>query len=73
MEQELELTLKEKIDRAIENEGRTQTWIVKKLNEKLPADDKITEVRFSMKKSDKEKFTETELKLLSKLLKTKFD
>lgn len=66
MESTLELTLAEIIDRG--KDGRTQTWIVEKLNERLPEGKKITEVKFSRKKSGKEDFTELELKALSKLL-----
>ena len=64
----IELTIGEKIDRA--KDGRTQTWIVGKLNELLPETEKISEVQFSRKKTGKENFTELELKNLSELLNT---
>jgi len=60
------LTLAERIDRA--KDGRTQTWVVSKLNELLPDDQKMTEVRFSRKKKGHEEFTEIELLALSEIL-----
>lgn len=60
------LTLEEKIDRA--KDGRTQTWIVGKLNDLLPDGEKITEVNFSRKKKGFEQFTQAELSALSKVL-----
>lgn len=68
MATKIELTIGEKIDRA--KDGRTQTWIVGKLNELLPDGEKISEVQFSRKKTGKEDFTELELKNLSELLNT---
>lgn len=62
----VELTLEERIDRA--RDGRTQTWVVNKLNEILPADEKITEVKFSRKKKGHEEFTETEMNALQEIL-----
>lgn len=62
------LTLGEKIDRA--KDGRTQTWIVGKLNEQLSDTEKISEVQFSRKKTGKEDFTETEIEILSEILNT---
>lgn len=62
----VELTLEERIDRA--RDGRTQTWVVGKLNELLPDDQKMTEVKFSRKKKGHEDFTEIELLALSEIL-----
>lgn len=68
MATKVKLTIGEQIDRA--KDGRTQTWIVSKLNELLPETDKISEVQFSRKKTGKDNFTELELKNLSELLNT---
>lgn len=57
------LTLSEKINRA--KDGRSQKWIVGKMNE---AGCKISEVQFSRKKEGDVDFTETELIVLSELL-----
>ena len=69
MEEKVELTISEKIDRA--KDGRTQKWIVAKMTEILGEEDKITEVQFSRKKAGDDSFSENELKALSKVLKTK--
>lgn len=69
MEEKVELTISEKIDRA--KDGRTQKWIVAKMCEILGEDNKITEVQFSRKKAGDDNFDENELKALSKILKTK--
>lgn len=68
MAENISLTLEEKIDRA--KDGRTQTWIVDKMNELLPDTERITEVRFSRKKTGKDQFTDLELKTLSEILNT---
>jgi hypothetical protein len=60
------LTLKEKIDRA--KDGRSQSWLVKKLSEKGV---KITEHSFSRKKNGYDKFTEQEINLIESILKVK--
>jgi len=68
MAENISLTLEEKIDRA--KDGLTQTWIVDKMNELLPDTERITEVRFSRKKTGKDQFTDLELKTLSEILNT---
>ena len=62
---EIELSLAEKLDRA--REGRTQTWIINKMNEAL-GEDKINEVQFSRKKLGNDTFTEKELQVLKQIL-----
>jgi len=60
------LTLGEKIDRAIESEGRKQVWIIARMNEK--GFDTITDTTFSQKKKGHKEFTELELTALSEIL-----
>lgn len=60
------LTLGEKIDRARVTEGRTQTWIIARMNEK--GFDTITDTTFSRKKKGHEDFSEEELKALEEIL-----
>ncbi len=67
MEEKLELTLEEKIDRA--RNGRSQTWIISKMNE---IGCELTDSKFSRKKKGHETFTEDELKALSTVLETEF-
>ncbi len=59
------LTVSEQIDRA--RDGRTQSWIVKKMNE---SGLQITEVSFSRKKKGFDEFTKDELLVLSAILNT---
>lgn len=61
----IKYTIGEQIDRA--KDGRTQTWIVNKMNE---SGIEITETQFSRKKKGHEKFTDEELKSLSEVLGT---
>lgn len=64
------LTLEEQIDRA--RDGRSQMWIVSKLQE---MGHNITEVQFTRKKKDSYKadfFTDVELTSLSQILNTDF-
>lgn len=61
------LTLSERINRAREKEGRNQTWIIKKMNERGC---EFTDTTFSRKKKGYEDFTEKELSILSELLLT---
>ena len=63
--QKTELSLCEQIERA--KNGRTQTWIVKQLNEKGIF---ITDVVFSRKKKESNgfKFEKSELDMLSEIL-----
>ncbi len=65
MATKLELTIGEKIDRA--KDGRSQTWIVSKMNE---MGCELNEVQFSRKKKGYDEFTEPELKILSEILST---
>jgi len=60
-----QLTLWEKIDRA--RDGRSQTWIVTKMNEKGC---NLTDTTFSRKKKGREIFTEKEIGILSEILST---
>lgn len=58
------LSVSEKIDRAMD--GRSQRWLVGKLNE---LGIKISEAKFSNKKTGRiDSFTKNELKVISKLL-----
>ena len=66
----LTLTLAEKIERSLD--GRKQNWVVNKLNEVLPDEDKITVVQFSNCKNGNNTFTEKQLAALSNLLGTSF-
>jgi hypothetical protein len=59
------LTIGEKIDRARELEGRTQTWVIAKLNENGC---KLNDVTFSRKKKGHVNFTQYELETLSTIL-----
>ena len=59
------LTIGEQIDRA--KDGRSQKWIVKKMND---ADIEISEVEFSNCKNGHSKFTEKALAKLSEILGT---
>lgn len=59
------LTLEEKINRA--KDGRTQSWIILKMNE---AGCDMTDFKFSRKKKGFDEFTEFEIKTLSKILST---
>lgn len=63
------LTIGEQIDRAILKEGRTQKWIVAKMNE---AGHCLNEVQFSNKKNGRETFEKDELDTLSTILGTTF-
>ena len=58
------LTLEQRIEKALD--GRTQTYIVKKLQEKGI---KINDVQFTRKKKGISNFNEEEIKELKKLLK----
>lgn len=62
------LTLGERIDRAIESEGRKQVWIIARMNEM--GFDTITDTTFSRKKKGHEEFKEEELTALSEILNT---
>lgn len=64
------LTLEERINRAIEAEGRKQTWIIARMNEM--GFDTITDTTFSRKKRGFEDFKEEELTALSEILNTDF-
>lgn len=59
------LTIGEKIDRARESDGRTQTWLIKQMNENGC---KLNDVTFSRKKKGHVDFTEHELETLSTIL-----
>jgi len=59
------LTIGEKIDRAREADGRTQTWVIAKMNENGC---KLTDVTFSRKKKGHEMFTQKELDTISTIL-----
>ncbi len=61
----MKFLLSEKIDRA--KDGRSQTWIVGKMQEKGI---KINDVQFSRKKKGNIPFTEEEIEFLSELLET---
>lgn len=63
---EIALSLAEKLDRA--REGRTQTWIINKMNEVLK--EKINEVQFSRKKLGNDTFTDREIQVLKEILPT---
>jgi hypothetical protein len=67
---EIILTIGEQIERS--RDGRTQKWIVSKMNDLLPEDEQVTEVDFSNKKNGHLSFTDKQLKALSKILKTTF-
>lgn len=58
------LTIAEKIDRA--KNGRTQLWIISKMNEILK--EPITDVKFSRKKLGVDEFTPEEIATLSTVL-----
>lgn len=64
MSEQIQLSLAEKLDRA--REGRTQTWIINKMNEVL--EEKINEVQFSRKKLGSGSFTDRELEVLKEIL-----
>lgn len=64
------LTLGERINRVRDAEGRTQTWIIARMNEM--GCDKITDTSFSRKKKGHEEFDEKELETLSEILNTDF-
>jgi hypothetical protein len=66
MAKTLKLTISEQIDRA--RDGRTQSWIIKKMNE---LGVKITDSQFSRKKKGFEKFTQEELDSLNKIINVK--
>jgi hypothetical protein len=57
------LTFAERVDRA--RDGRTQAWIVRKMQEHGCV---MSEVQFSRKKKGWDDFTEEELKALSEIL-----
>jgi len=59
----MELTLAERIDRA--RDGRTQSWIVKKMRERGVA---ISDSQFSRKKKGFENFTKEEIKVLKSII-----
>lgn len=59
----MKFLLSERIDRA--RDGRSQTWIVGKMNEMGIT---ISEPQFSRKKKGHEKFTEKELEALEEIL-----
>lgn len=70
MDSKLFLTLSEQIDRAKAKEGRSQTWIIKKMVENGI---EMTNVKFSRKKLasyPNDLFTEKELQILSQILNT---
>lgn len=58
-------SLKEKLNRAIEAEGRTQGYIISKMKEKGI---KISDSQFSRKKFGHDKFREEEFEALSEIL-----
>lgn len=63
------LTLAEEINRAKEQNGRNQNWIVAQMVKKgFP----LTSVTFSRKKKGFDLFTDDELKALEVILETKF-
>ena len=64
-----ELTLKERIDRAINREGRKQSWITEEMKNH---DIFLSEPLFSRKKNGFEKFSQEELKALSMILNEDF-
>ena len=59
------LTLEEKINRA--KDGRTQSWIIKKMVE---GGCEMTDFKFSRKKKGFDDFTALEIKTLSEILST---
>lgn len=59
----IKLSLEEQINRA--KDGRTQAWIVAKMNEKGIY---INDVKFTRKKKGQDDFKEDELKVLSDIL-----
>ncbi len=59
----IKLSLEEQINRA--KDGRTQAWIVSKMNEKGIV---INDVKFTRKKKGQDDFKEDELKVLSDIL-----
>ena len=63
MAEKVKLTLAEKIDRA--KDGRSQTWIVSKMNEMGCS---INEVQFSRKKNGVDNFNEKEKESLCRIL-----
>ena len=63
MSEKIELTIAEKIDRA--KDGRSQTWIVSKMNELGCS---INEVQFSRKKKGGDDFSDLEKKALFEIL-----
>ena len=65
MTQKSELTLEERIDRS--RDGRSQKWIVSKMNE---LGIEISEVQFTRKKKGDDKFTDEELSVLVGILPT---
>jgi len=70
MDKKLSLTLSEQIDRARTSEGRSQTWIVRKMRD---AGIEMTDVKFSRKKLADDplnSFNDRELAALSQVLNT---
>lgn len=68
----VKLTISEQIERAITSEGRTQTWIIEKMN---GMGFELTDTTFSNKKNEKRgfSFTPQELSVLSEILGTTFE
>lgn len=60
------LTLREKIDRA--RDGRTQVWLLQKMKEQGVV---MSDCVFSRKKNGFDKFKDSEIKLIEKILKVK--
>lgn len=68
MDKKLSLTLSEQIDRSRASEGRSQTWIVRKMRD---MGFEMTDVKFSRKKLAKysdDSFDDAELNALSQIL-----
>jgi len=61
----MKFLLSERIDRA--RDGRSQTWIVKQMNDNGL---KMSDAQFSRKKKGHEDFTDKQLEFLSELLNT---
>lgn len=61
----MKFLLSERIDRA--KDGRSQTWIVKQMNDNGL---KMSDAQFSRKKKGHEDFTDKQLEFLSELLNT---
>ena len=62
----IKLNIAEKIERA--KDGRTQVWIIQKMNQILPDDKKLSEAMFSRRKKGFEEFSEQEIKALEAVL-----